>query len=118
MLQSSKLSYAGSSPAERAKIILLLQIFIKNKGKKMTKEKLLSMIGEFTYCWGFHFFIETSEGNFVWEDPDYGGNNTIKKFNGSLSDFLAQFNGIDFGRDKGKHYIWNYCGKDFVLIAE
>lgn len=82
----------------------------------MTKEKLLSMIGEFTYCWGCDFFIETSEGNFHWKDPDYNGNNTIRKFNGSLSDFLAQFTGMDFGRDKGTHLIASFCGEDFTFI--
>lgn len=78
----------------------------------MTKEKLCGMIGDFTWNFGNKFFIETAEGNFIWSDPDYNGDNTIRKFNGTLQDYF----GDSFGRDKGKHYISDYCGTEFTLV--
>jgi len=81
----------------------------------MTKEKLSKMVGEFIYCWGNDFFIKTSEGNFVWKDPDYGGDGTIKSYNGNLSKFLKEI-GVDFGRSKGTKFIGDYCG-NFTFVG-
>lgn len=39
----------------------------------ITKEKLSGMVGEFTWLFGQEFFIETSEGNFIWRNPSYQG---------------------------------------------
>lgn len=78
----------------------------------MNKEKLMKMIREFTWNFGNQFFIETEEGNFIWSDPSYNGDNTIRKYNGSLEDYF----GNSFGRDKGKHYISDYCGEDFTFV--
>lgn len=78
----------------------------------MTKEKLAGMVGEFTWDFGQNFFIETSEGNFVWSDPAYNGDNTIRPYNGTVEDYF----GNSFGRDKGKHYIGKYCGDQFTLV--
>lgn len=36
--------------------------------------------GEFTWDFGQLFFIETDKGNFIWSDPDYGGNNTLTPY--------------------------------------
>lgn len=92
--------------------ILLICWLILLEKRKMTKEKLMNMVGEFTWNFGQQFFIETSEGNFIWNDPDYNGDNTIRKYNGSLQDYF----GKSFGRDKGKHYIKDYCGENFTYI--
>ncbi len=71
---------------------------------KLTKNDL----GKFTYCWGMDFFIETEKGNFLWKDPEYGGDNTISPYKGSLGDFLKG-NLLPYGRDKGSHKIGDYC---------
>lgn len=81
----------------------------------MNKEKLLSLVGDFIWLWGMEFFIETGEGNFVWEDPDYGGNNTIRPYSGSLDDYLKG-TAIPYGRDKGKHVIADYCGDKIIFV--
>ncbi len=80
----------------------------------MDREKFLECVGDFTYCWGADFFIETEFGNFHWKDPDYNGDNTITPFDGNLDAFYKKL-GVPFGRDKGKHFVKDYCGTDFKL---
>jgi len=80
----------------------------------MTKEHLLSLVGDFTWFWGETFFIETSEGNFIWSDPDYDGDNTIKPINMSYEQYCKNSK-VPYGRDKGTHVIENYCGKNVIL---
>ncbi len=80
----------------------------------MTKEHLLSLVGDFTWFWGQTFFIETSEGNFIWSDPDYNGDNTIRSTNESLEQYCKNSN-VPCGRDKGTHVIENYCGKNVIF---
>lgn len=84
-------------------------------GTMYAKEEFLNLVGDFTWSFGVEFFIETSIGNFVWEDPDYGGNNTIRKYNGDFISWLRKSN-IPLGRDKGKHIIKEYCGDQIQLI--
>lgn len=73
----------------------------------MNKQEFLNMHGEFSWGYSSDWFIETPKGNFIWSDSDYPlGNNHIKKFNGTLSDFLA-LKGIPYVRDKGITVIKN-----------
>jgi hypothetical protein len=81
------------------------------------KRSLLSLQGDFTYLFGRHFFIETKIGNFVWSDPDYGGDNRMIKFDGSWDEY-RRTNQIDFGREKGIHDISGYCGDEFTVVVE
>jgi hypothetical protein len=78
----------------------------------MNKEILKNLIGEFTWDFGQKFFIETAEGNFIYSDPDYNGDNTIRPYKGTLKEF---FKG-SYGRDKGKHFIEAYCGSEFTYV--
>ena len=82
----------------------------------ITKEKLSGMVGQFIWLFGQEFFIETSEGNFIWRDPDYQGDGSIIEYKGTLKSYLKK-HGIPFGRDKGKHLIGEYCG-DFTVDSE
>lgn len=70
--------------------------------------------GDFT--WGFDetFFIETGIGNYVWRDPDYMGDNTIKKYNGDYAAWIREI-GIPFGRSKGRHIVRDYCKGAIVV---
>lgn len=74
----------------------------------------LDTIADFSWAWNHIFFLETSEGNFIWSDPDYNGNNTISRFHGSLEKFLKD-NRIPYVRYKGKHTIGGYCGPDVIF---
>ncbi len=71
----------------------------------------LNTIASFTWSFNHSFFVETNEGNFVWSDPEYGGDNTIRKFNGDYKKWCKKEK-IPFGRDKGMHTIGEYCGHD------
>lgn len=46
----------------------------------MTKEELMSLVADVTWCWGCTFFLETKEGNFLWQDPSYSGDDSIVRF--------------------------------------
>jgi hypothetical protein len=72
----------------------------------LTKEELAKLEGEFTWNFGSYFFIETSQGNFIWHDPDYGGDGSIQSYQGTYQKWI----GSSFGRSKGNHIIGNYCG--------
>ena len=69
--------------------------------------KILDLIGDFTWGWSDQFFIETDQGNFIWSDPQYGGDNSLKSFDGYIEDWY-KIHGIDYGRSKGQHRIGDY----------
>lgn len=82
--------------------------------KKLTKEQLSSTVGHFSWDFGQNFFIETEFGNFVWSSPDYYGTNIIRRFNGSLKDYIKHSK-IPYVRDKCKHIVSSYCGDSWSL---
>jgi len=77
----------------------------------VAKEDLLLAYGDFTHGFNHLWLIETEYGVFVWSDPGYGGNNTMKPFNGRIKDFFNPY-----GRMKGRHLISRYCGDQFILM--
>lgn len=72
---------------------------------------LLSESASFTWGFGDKFFVEAPSGNYVWSDPDYDGDNTIRPFAGTYEQWRLS-EGIPFGRDKGYHVVGHYCGPD------
>lgn len=80
----------------------------------MNKKDIANLIGKFTWSFGMSFFIETANGNFIWNSPNYGGNNVLHEWNGDYTDW-CEFEGIEFGRDKGSHVISDYTG-DFEFL--
>jgi hypothetical protein len=81
------------------------------------KEQLLNSVGEFTWDFGCQFFVETQLGNYVWSDPDYNGDNTLKRFNGNYPQWCKQ-RGIPYGRDKGRHVVKNYCSDNVIIVGK
>lgn len=77
---------------------------------------IFNLQGEFTWMWNDVFFIETSQGNFIWSDPDYGGNNTIKHYPHTYGEFLQEAD-LPFGRSKGCHIVGHYCQCDGVMAS-
>jgi len=60
------------------------------------RDQILDLVGEFTWDFSNEFFIETGEGNFVWDNVTH----VLRSFQGEYTDWLfAQ--GIPYGRDKG-----------------
>lgn len=80
----------------------------------MTKEQVGNLVGSFGWDFGQHFFIQTNAGNFIWSDPEYGGDGSIRPYVGSLKTWLKGCQ-LPYVRDKGKHGIREYCG-DFTYI--
>lgn len=78
----------------------------------------LDTIARFTWDFGMKFLLEVEhEGKihyFVWNDPDYYGDNTIQPFTGNPRNFVSK--GF-MGRDKGEHTIRGYCGEDVRFIG-
>ncbi|GAI42205.1 unnamed protein product [marine sediment metagenome] len=75
----------------------------------------LDTIGQFTWLWGHEFFVKTTEGNWIWSDPDYPhGDNTLRKTPLTLGEHLKKHD-IPYGRDKGRHTIRDYCGEKVVI---
>jgi hypothetical protein len=78
---------------------------------------MLDLNSEANFMWNFskEFFLETPDGNYVWSDPNYGGDNTIRKFDGTLNHWLNQFH-VPYVRCKGRHKIGDYCGQEVNII--
>jgi len=87
------------------------------KDVDMTKHELLNLRA--TFCWDFGqlLFIETHEGNFVWSDPDYYGDNIIHPTSMSAEQF-CRYTGVPYLRHKGKSTVAAKCGNTFILIDE
>ena len=81
----------------------------------MSEKLCLNDYGSFTWMWDQKFFIETDKGNYIWSDPGYGGDNTLRPYWGTYQDYL-QDTGIPYGRDKGKHPIKAYCGEEVQIL--
>ena len=78
----------------------------------------LDTLAQFIYGFGQDFLLEVKTENadvvyYVWNDPDYGGNNTIRPYYGKPEDFTSP--GF-CGRDKGNHIVRNYCGENVIFI--
>ena len=44
-----------------------------------TKQQLCGMFGEFFYLFGQEFFIKTKIGNFIWSNPSYNGDGSMRR---------------------------------------
>ena len=84
-----------------------------------TRDELLALQGEFAWSYSHQFFIETpgQECNFIWNDPDYNGDNTIIPFYGSYQDWVKKTR-IQFARNKGQHNVERYCGSAVIYRPE
>lgn len=92
------------------------QMVSQKESKPMiSKDEFLELFGEFVWFWDDYFFIETPKGNFVWRDPEYNGDNTIRPYDGEISKFCRERK-VGFGRSKGRHRVRDYCGEDIVLV--
>ena len=64
---------------------------------------------EFSWDFGRTFWLETRHGNYLWDDPDHDGDNTIIPYNFPLQTFL-NWSVTKLLRGKGRHQIGAYCG--------
>lgn len=76
----------------------------------------LDTVCDFTWMWNDRFHLEAEDGKaFIWSDPDYGGDNTIRPHRMTQQDY-AKTKPQPWGRDKGKHRIRDYCGEDVRIL--
>lgn len=73
----------------------------------------LDSVGEFTWNFGSKFLIQVGIKYYVWSDPEYNGDNTIKPFEGNPANFTSE--GF-CGRAKGTHSIRGYCGEEVKFV--
>lgn len=71
-------------------------------------------VAHFIWDFGQEFFLETEHGNYIWSDPDYDGDNTLRKTHLSYDMWIGDM----YGRDKGTHYIEDYCGPNVKIIED
>ena len=84
------------------------------KGRSQEIQNLsLDTFAEFTRSSGHEFLLKIGDRFFVWSDPDYEGDNTIRPFKGNPQNFTAP--GF-MGRDRGTHSIGAYCGTDVKFV--
>lgn len=81
-------------------------------------KEVLTFEGEFSWLFNDKFFIETeNKGNYVWSDPGYGGDGTVRPFTGTYDEYIKMA-GIEYGRSKGTHIIWKYVTDEEYRIRE
>lgn len=62
------------------------------------------------FHWGFgpEWVLETKKGIWIWSDPEYDGDNTIKYWPGTYCEFLKH-RSIGYCRSKGRHIVSKIC---------
>ncbi len=103
VLQAEKLAKLKKEEQRKKEYVEQWESFYSNKGFRVT----------FSWTWdyGCLFFLSPTEDpahyyNYVWSDPDYGGDNIIRPFAGTIRDFFKD----GWGRDKGRGTAFAFCG--------
>ncbi len=79
------------------------------------KDSLLKVVGQFTLCSGYNFFVETEFGNFHYKDPHHGGDNSFTVYNGTCDQFCSKI-GTNVKSPPFSASIFTFCGPDFTLV--
>lgn len=82
----------------------------------MKKNKVLNLEGHFSWLGNDKYFIETTQGCFVWSDPDKNGDNTLVEYQGGYADYLEEVKKEE-SQDQGVHIIRDYCGNNIRLVT-
>ena len=78
-------------------------------------ESILNLEGQFYWSFDKTWFITTSKGNFIWDDANYGGSNTITRTHETFNEWIKRKD-VFYSRYKGQHVIRKYCGDDVQVI--
>ena len=73
----------------------------------------LDSFASFTWDFGQNFILEVGGNCYIWSDPDYNGDNTIRPLAGTFDEYFKGY----FGRDKGIHRIIDYCGPNVSILC-
>ena len=80
------------------------------------KNLVLQLSGTFHYGGTDSYFVQTVAGNFIWFDPEHGGNNTMVKVEYDLQSWLAE-NHLDASCQTFNRLIKTQCGIEFTVIS-
>jgi hypothetical protein len=84
----------------------------------MTKEQFLNAIGDFTWTFGKDFIIEVAGNYFIWADPDYNGDNSVREVSAhEVRNFFAEPKSRFMGRCKGSHVVKEYIGTEEITFV-
>jgi hypothetical protein len=75
--------------------------------------QILEEVGEFSKVADALFFVETKNGNFIWDTSSNTLTPEHRNYYRYLSDFV-----ITKTRYRGKHKLSEYCGMDVKVIKE
>lgn len=79
-----------------------------------TAEELLETVAEFTWNFGIHLYVDTGSKQFIYSSPSYYGDGSLVETNQSYDDWIKP----NWGRDKGKHIIKEYCKVSKVVLLD
>lgn len=82
----------------------------------LTLDQIKNLTGDFAWDFGCYFFIETEVGNFIWSDPEYNGDGSIRPTDKTYIEYIRSSK-IPFMRDKGTHKIGEYC-KTIIRVGD
>lgn len=77
--------------------------------KNMNSKEISLLKGSFYWCFGYDYFISTERGNFIWKDPQFGGDNSFISFNGNIEEYKREKKISSF-RWEGVLLIAKRCG--------
>lgn len=78
----------------------------------MERQAVLDMQADFTWGFGQEYYVDADNGKqYIWSSPEYGGDNSFKETKMSYADWIAP----NWGRNKGKHVVRNYCGSNIYI---
>ncbi len=78
-------------------------------------KEFLKMVAHFYQSSGSECFATNKYWNMIWSNPEYGGDNTIRKYEGTYDDWYNSLE-VKHVEDKGRHITRKFCGKDIEII--
>lgn len=84
----------------------------------LTRQQILDLEGTFISNFGSKYYVETEFGypNFIYSDPDSGGDNTLVQTSLTDEEWLA-VEDIPYGRDKGSYVIDHFVDADITILV-
>jgi len=97
-------------------IELLEEAGYKEDKEVLEKDPIVDKEGYFTFLWENTYFVETENGNFVWQRPsNYNIANTLKKLPMSLEDYIERMK-LTGDRNRVQYRIGTFCGENIKIV--
>lgn len=76
---------------------------------------ILNLEGTFYWSYRDEYFIETKEGNFVWSCPSQFGDNSFRRYGGTLKQWCKE-NEVPCTKNKGKKIIRTVVSDEVIIL--